>query len=160
MVGKQFGSWRVVRVATSDEKSQQHRGTFYVCECACGKIGIVRNDQLKAGRSTKCESCRLNKWKLLVTKHNMHLTSTYNVWRGVQKRCTLPSHPSYKYYGARGITYCERWKKFEAFLEDMGTKPDIHYQIDRIDPRGNYEPGNCRWITASENTDRRNGKLL
>jgi len=27
--------------------------------------------------------------------------------------------------------------------------------IDRIDPNGNYNPENCRWITVSENTTRR-----
>jgi hypothetical protein len=60
-------------------------------------------------------------------------------------RCTYPSVDSYMYYGGRGIKVCDRWKKFTNFLEDMG-EPASDLSLDRIDPNGHYEPGNCRWI--------------
>ncbi len=64
-------------------------------------------------------------------------------------RCSNPNNPDYRYYGARGITYCEEWESFEEFFADMGHRPP-GTSLDRIDPNGNYEPGNCRWATAKQ----------
>lgn len=70
-------------------------------------------------------------------------------------RCRDVSNGSYPLYGGRGISVCKRWTVFENFLDDMGARPGLDYQIDRRDPDGNYEPSNCRWITRAENNARR-----
>jgi hypothetical protein len=75
-------------------------------------------------------------------------------------RCTDQENPKFYMYGARGISVCERWIKFENFFEDMGEKP-AGLCIERINNNGNYEKGNCKWGTYKEqaNNTRRNRRL-
>lgn len=73
-------------------------------------------------------------------------------WRSMWQRCTDPKNISYPRYGGRGIAVCERWRDFPAFLRDMG-EPPAGTSIDRWPNNdGNYEPGNCRWATQSDQT--------
>lgn len=67
------------------------------------------------------------------------------------QRCTNDKTPNYKHYDGRGISICDRWRdSFSAFLADMGERPHGK-SLDRYpNPDGNYEPGNYRWATQSE----------
>lgn len=77
-------------------------------------------------------------------------TPEYYAWQAMKQRCLRDSMPEYYNYGGRGITVCDRWLKFENFLEDMGSRPSKDYSLDRINNDGSYEPGNCRWATRSQ----------
>lgn len=71
----------------------------------------------------------------------------YRTWANIKTRCYNSRHNRYPYYGAKGIRMCPEWKaSFKAFYEDMGNRPTPSHWIDRIDPYGDYEKSNCRWI--------------
>lgn len=75
--------------------------------------------------------------------------STYRSWQAMKRRCDSPRDTFYARYGGRGITYDPRWAGFDAFLADMGERPQ-GTTLDRVDNDGPYEKSNCRWATASE----------
>lgn len=68
----------------------------------------------------------------------------------MRERCNDPKSDQYKWYGAKGVTVCDRWQRsFANFLADMGERP-VGKTIDRAESEGNYEPTNCRWATKQE----------
>lgn len=87
--------------------------------------------------------------------HNLTETAEYSVWCSIKQRCDEPYSDSYCNYGARGISYDERWIYFSNFLSDMGNKPSSKHQIDRIDNNGHYCKENCRWVTPQVNAANR-----
>lgn len=95
--------------------------------------------------------------------HGHSYSPEYRAWQTMRLRCTEPKNSAYHAYGGRGIRVCARWlNSVEAFIADMGPKPSPKHELDRYpDNDGNYEPGNCRWATRSENDrNRRSNRLV
>lgn len=145
------------------------------CACGCGQYAAVDERRNRVSKFVSGHNSRTNhpmqdkhhadetRAKLASYtgeqtssyRHGWSKTPTYSVWNSMRSRCRDLSNASYPAYGGRGIVVCARWELFENFLEDMGERPSLDHQIDRRDPDGDYEPGNCRWITRSENNARR-----
>lgn len=75
----------------------------------------------------------------------MRDSKEYRTWTAMRSRCA-----SDRRYAGRGITVCDRWKRFDNFIKDMGLAPSEGHSIDRIDPSVGYKPSNCRWADKFE----------
>lgn len=149
----QFGNLTVVSDEINIKMTKGGRKLRYLlCVCVCGVEKLFLIDHLRSGHT---KSCGCNKPKVLkdsATTHGFSKTRAYKCYYNMLKRCYNVNCDKYSYYGGRGITVCDRWREgssgFLNFLEDLGECPKM-YTLDRIDPDGNYEPGNCRWASKS-----------
>ena len=93
--------------------------------------------------------------------HGKTYTPEYKVWNNMCSRCNCTNGPRYKDWGGRGVTVCDKWKKFEGFYEDMGDKPSAQHSLERKDNNKGYDKDNCYWATSKEQSlNRRSNRRL
>ena len=152
LTGKTFN--RLTAIKALDKRS----GTSIVweCRCSCGNICEAASHALS--RATK-KSCGC-----IMKERNWKKYPEYQIWGGMNSRCSPnASGHNYIHYYSNGIRVCERWKgrgKFMNFLEDVGRRPSKLHSLDRINPKGDYEPSNVRWATALEQVQNRTIKRI
>lgn len=123
----------------------------WLCRCDCGNEVVVLGGHLRSGNTKSCGCQRIDSARTTNRKHGMAKSLAYKRWETIKQRCTNPKNPSYPNYGGRGIGICSEWaESFEAFHAAVGDPPSTSHSLDRINNDGNYEPGNVRWATASE----------
>ncbi len=160
LTGQRFSKLLVVSYRGHDS----HGNAYWNCLCDCGQTTIVRSSHLVSGSTVSCGCHRRERAGRIGRSsagvpltHGLTYAPEYTVWASMIQRCTNPNENAYRDYGGRGIAVCERWLKFEHFYADMGPRPSPKHMIDRINTNGNYEPGNCRWVTRKEqNRNKRN----
>jgi len=151
------------RLTVLDRAPNRGRRVMWRCRCSClkGTIVAVQGDSLTMSKTRSC-GCLIDEVVMpkawAASRKHGHtvghkLTPTWRSWSSMFTRCYNPHCRHYANYGGRGITVCARWtgeEGFQNFLAAMGARPK-GMTLDRYPNNdGNYEPGNCRWATASE----------
>ena len=119
------------------------RRHFWGIECpACGDPRKINMTHAKEGK-VRCRGCSQ-------VKHGFGRTKLYRIWATMLQRCCNVKTANFHHYGGRGVIVCQDWFDAETFCRwAMANGYGPNLSIDRVDPNGNYEPSNCRWVTQS-----------
>jgi len=135
-----------LRESSTIRNNKPRKFSWGLYECPICYTHFEYNKGKMKGSAPKSCGC------LVGEKHGDWKSSLYGVWKSMKQRCTLKSHTSYKYYGAKGVTTCKEWQgsymAFKKWAYCNGYEEGL--SIDRLNPEGNYEPVNCKWSTKTE----------
>lgn len=154
LTGQIFGRLTVLKETARPITSKS--GTFWLCNCICGKSTSVDTRHLRQGNTLSCGCLQKERTSAVKFKHGQSgwfdtsKDGSYSVWLAMWKRCTNPNHKDWQYYGGKGITVCEQWKDYVQFSTDMGLRPSRYHSIDRRNSNLNYSPENCYWATSKQ----------
>ena len=151
LTGNRYGRLVVIYFIRRDK----HNHAIYFCQCDCGSTKEIDGCSLVTGKTKSCGCYDKEKHITQPNRrtHGLCGTRLHRIWKKMKSRCHNPNDPDYKkWYGSRGIKVCDEWlNDFKAFYDwSMSHGYSDELTIDRIDVNGNYEPSNCRWVSAKE----------
>ena len=125
---------------TNDKQTKRQM----LCECDCGTRMIYYLSNLRNGHTKSC-GCLRDEFK---RTHGLRKTKLYRLWTSLKERCYSTNAPSYKYYGAKGVTMWSEWKDnvvaFSNWAESNGYTSEAI--LKRIDKSKGYQPDNCKFL--------------
>jgi hypothetical protein len=143
IAGQRFGRLTALEPTT---KRDTNGSTIWRFLCDCGTVCEVSIKNVYPNRQGYCtKSCGC----LGASQNGLSHSPEYLSWSSMLDRALNHdgNHPTYA-----DVDVCERWRKFENFLADMGTRPP-NTTLGRFGDVGNYEPGNCAWQTQREQNE-------
>lgn len=156
IAGQVFGRLTVLHRSGSFPDGQ----AGWTCSCECGTEVQVCGGDLRSGGTKSCGCLRVDNMRKVSTKHGLCTYSGYKSWSGMLDRCLNPKHGSYKDYGGRGITVCDRWLDVKNFIADMGERPP-GLSLERLDGNRGYSKENCIWADRkTQARNKRSNRLL
>lgn len=158
LAGRRFG--RLTVISRAENRGKQ---TAWNCKCDCGNDVVVMAGNLnKPNHTTSCGCYQKFRCSEANGTHRLSGARIYKIYNRMILRCYKTTHEHYEYYGGRGISVCEAWRKDKAKFFQWalanGYRDDL--TIDRIDCNGNYEPSNCRWIPFEEQARNRRNTFI
>jgi hypothetical protein len=141
LAGTRFGRL-VARTPTMKGKR-----VAWVCVCDCGAIVVKAQADLRVGDTTSCGCVKRELRAAKNTTHGASNSAAYSKWRGMWARVRTANTRKNRCYS--GVNVCPTWRKFEAFLSDMGEPPE-GYSLDRVDNTQGYNKANCRWVPLTQ----------
>lgn len=155
-IGEKHGYLKITGIKNFG--SGRNKRNLYEAKCVCGGIIHTNYHQLRVGTTKSCGCKQGEIVSKANTKHGLHSSKIYSIWRAMKRRCLNPRAKEFANYGARGITVCEEWKKFENFFHDMGHRPEGK-SLDRINNDKGYFRENCRWADILTQNNNKRGRL-
>lgn len=160
LTGQRFGRLVVIKRADK-ESTEKKKKAYWECQCDCEKTTIAETSNLRGGQTKSCGCLKKERTKKSNTKHGFFGKPEYRAWASMMTRCFNTKNKGFPDYGGRGITVCERWRKFENFYADLGQRPGKGYSLERLRNNGHYEPGNVIWATPKQQSrNKRNNIIL
>lgn len=161
LTGRRFGRLVVTAFYGRDVQPSGQKPVRWSCRCDCGAEVSALAGPLCDGRTQSCGCLQRERASEAKTIHGMRRSAEYRIWSLMKDRCFNSEGESFKNYGGRGISVCERWaNSFGDFLSDMGARPSSRHELDRINNDRDYEPGNCRWAPRSVQANNKRNNVV